>query len=129
MFDVLPLSPERTWATCCSLRRMASALVHGDDGTDLVARHERGPHADDLARAVLVRHPLARHAHAGHGHAVDLAANLERLLARPCAGGDADGDLIGLRLPRRRNPSVDGVQADEVDADLLRLEADNLEAL
>src|SRR5215210_7211478 len=109
MFDVFPLSPERTWATCCSLRRIGSALVHGDDRPDFFPRHERGPDTDDLARAILMRYALARHADTRDCHAVDLASDLRRLLASPGPGGNPDGDFVRLRLGAWRYPTVDGV--------------------
>ena len=59
----------------------------------------------------------------GDRHAVDLAADLDRLLARPGAGRDAHGDLVGLGRVGRRRLAVDGVQAQEVDAQVLGLEA------
>ena len=67
-------------------------------GRHFFARNERGPNADDLARAILMRHALAGHADPGDRHAVDLAADLDRLFAGPGARGDPDGDLVGLRL-------------------------------
>src|SRR3954451_17730152 len=129
MFEVLPLSPERTWATCCSFSFMASALVHGDDGRHGLAGHERGPDADHLAGAVLVRDALARHADAGDRHAVDLAPNLQGFLAGLAAGRDSHGHLVGLSLHARRRAAMDRVYAHEVDAVFLSLQADDLEAL
>src|SRR3954462_9766863 len=115
MFDVFPLSPERTWATCCSLRRIGSALVHGDDRPDFFTGNERGPNPDDLARAILMRHALSSHTDPGDRHAIDLAPDLRRLLASPGPGGNPDGNLVRLRLDVRRHPAVDGVETDEVD--------------
>src|SRR4051812_12776949 len=129
MLDVLPLSPERTWATCCSFSFMASALVHGDDGLHGLPGHERGPDADHLAGAILMPDALACHPDPRDRHAVGLAPNLQGFLAGLAAGRDSHRHLVGLSPHAGRRAAMDRVYAHEVDAVFLSLQAHNLEAL
>src|SRR5262245_31350524 len=76
-----------------------------------------------------MRHALAGHADAGDRHAVDFAPDLFGLGPRLGAGGDPDRNLVGLWLLARADRTMDGVEADEVDAHFIGLEADHLEAL
>src|SRR5829696_5757099 len=76
-----------------------------------------------------MRHALAGHGYAGDRHAVDLAADLERLLASLASRRYTHRNFVGLRLIGRRHRAVDGIQAQELDAQFLGLQPDELEAL
>src|ERR671912_1845999 len=114
-FQVLPLSPARTWAICWS-GTFTSGLEHRDDGFDLGAVDQRRPDADDFAGPFLMGEALAGHPDPGDGRPVDLASDLRCLLPGLGAARDAHDHLVRLRPALRRERAVDGVDAQEVDA-------------
>ena len=130
MFDVLPLSPERTCATCCSFSswvQLSYMVMTGFTAS-------RGTSEDHTPMTSRVRSwcgtrlpvmPTPDTAMPSTSRPTLIASS--RVLR---ARRDPHCDLVGLRLILRRDgPAVDCIQANEIDAQLLGLELHDLEAL
>jgi len=76
-----------------------------------------------------VRHALAGVGDARDRHAVDLASDLDGFLAGAGPRRNPHGDFVRFRRVGRGGFAVDGVQPEEVDADLFGVQSDNPEAL